>query len=30
VRDKLIEHREQITRTGDDLAEVKSWKWPYA
>ncbi|MDD5347090.1 MAG: phosphoketolase family protein [Candidatus Omnitrophica bacterium] len=29
VRDKLIEHRQHITRIGDDLPEVKSWKWPY-
>ncbi|HRZ14644.1 MAG TPA: phosphoketolase family protein [Candidatus Omnitrophota bacterium] len=30
LRDKLIEHRQFITATGDDLPEVKSWKWPYA
>jgi xylulose-5-phosphate/fructose-6-phosphate phosphoketolase len=29
VRDKLIEHRQYICQTGDDLAEIKNWKWPY-
>jgi xylulose-5-phosphate/fructose-6-phosphate phosphoketolase len=27
VRDKLIEHRQYITEKGDDLPEVKSWKF---
>ena len=29
VRDKLIEHREYITRKGQDMSEVRDWKWPY-
>ena len=26
---KLGEHREYITEIGDDLPEIKNWKWPY-
>jgi xylulose-5-phosphate/fructose-6-phosphate phosphoketolase len=30
MRDKLIEHKQYITRYGDDMPEVKQWRWPAA
>jgi xylulose-5-phosphate/fructose-6-phosphate phosphoketolase len=27
LRDKLIDHKEYIEKYGDDLPEIKNWKW---
>jgi xylulose-5-phosphate/fructose-6-phosphate phosphoketolase len=29
MRNKLIEHRQYIMDHGDDMDEIKNWKWPY-
>jgi xylulose-5-phosphate/fructose-6-phosphate phosphoketolase len=28
LRDKLVDHKQYVTEYGDDLPEVKNWKWP--
>ncbi len=29
IRDKLVEHKHYVAKHGDDMPEVKNWKWPY-
>jgi xylulose-5-phosphate/fructose-6-phosphate phosphoketolase len=29
LRERLIEHKQYIVKHGDDLPEIRNWKWPY-
>ncbi len=29
LRDKLTDHKQYIMEVGDDMPEIKNWKWPY-
>jgi len=27
LRDKLVDHQQYVTEHGDDMPEIKEWKW---
>jgi xylulose-5-phosphate/fructose-6-phosphate phosphoketolase len=29
LQDRLVEHKKYICEYGDDLPEIRDWKWPY-
>ena len=29
LRNKLVDHKQYVDDRGDDMPEIKNWKWPY-
>jgi len=29
IRDTLIEHKQYIAKWGENLPDIREWKWPY-
>ncbi|MEB3337606.1 MAG: hypothetical protein VKJ46_09100, partial [Leptolyngbyaceae bacterium] len=29
LHDKMIEHKQYIRQYGEDMPEIRNWKWPY-
>ena len=30
IREKLIDHKQYVSKYGEDMPEIRDWKWPYA